>query len=88
MRLVLHRGDREVLEDRLKERVVRSWSQSSELASHVMETGHRIGWEEAAILSKERVYFNRIFKEAWFSRVSGSSNRVFHQLDGTWSGLF
>jgi len=68
-------------------RAVRQWSVSSEVATHVSETGHGINWEMAENLSHEPFHFRRIFKESWFSKVHGSGNRVFHDLDVAWNGL-
>ena len=68
-------------------RAVRDWVTSSEIANHVAETGHAMNWEASAILSLESHHFRRVFKEAWFTRVQGSGNRVFHELDGAWGPL-
>ena len=77
------------LRDRVQEhkRAVRNWSRSSEIANHVEETGHRVNWEGATTLTKESSHFQRVFKEACFSRSHNSGNRVFHQLDSAWDSL-
>ena len=77
------------LRERVQEhkRAVRTWSQSSEIANHVVETGHHMNWEGATVLTKEGNHFHRVFKEAWLSRVHSSGNRVFHQLDSAWDVL-
>ena len=78
------------LGERLAEhkRAVRQWSTSSEIAKHVMEEGHSVDWEAASIVAREGCYRKRIFKEAWFTKVHRSSNRVFTQVDETWDRLF
>ena len=70
------------LEERLKEhkRAVRSFVASSEVANHVIQTGHAMKWSGAECLTRESCYFRRIFKEAWHTRARGSGNRVFHNL--------
>ena len=45
-------------------------------------------WEAADVLTREKVHFRRIFKEAWFSKALGSGNRTFHELDREWFSLF
>ena len=75
------------IEERLVEhkRAVRQLATSSEIANHVLETGHRIDWEKYECLSQESSHFGRIFKEAWFSHKHSSGNRVFHDLDPAWN---
>ena len=68
-------------------RAVRNWSASSEIANHVAETGHDMKWNEVECLSREATHFRRIFKEAWYSKVHNSGNRVFHELDAAWIEL-
>ena len=44
-------------------------------------------WNEVECLSREATHFRRIFKEAWYSKVHNSGNRVFHELDAAWIEL-
>ena len=78
------------LRERLTEhkRAVRGCSSSSEIARHVWEKGHQMDWEREVVLLRERNYYRRIFKEAWFSRAYESGNRTFHELDQAWFPLF
>ena len=71
---------------RLKEhkRAVQNLSTASELVNHMLSADHRIDWEGAAVVCRESVYSKRIFKEAWYTRIHKSSNRVFHDLDVAW----
>ena len=69
-------------------RAVKNFALSSEIANHVLETGHRMDWEGASSLARERGCFRRRFKEAWFSKFYSSSNRTFHDLDPAWDDLF
>ena len=77
------------LKERLTEhkRAVSQFVTSSEVANHVLETGHVMDWDKAECLSHESSYSRRLFKEAWFSRVYESGNRVFHDLDAAWNTL-
>lgn len=77
------------LRERLAEhqRAVRNMSAVSEVANHVLENDHRIHWDGAHTLSFEPGRFHRLFKEAWFSKVRRSGNRVFHDLDKAWDRL-
>ena len=77
------------LKERLKEhkRAVSQFVSSSEVVNHVLETGHVMDWERAECLSRESSHSRRLFKEAWFSRVYDSGNRVFHDLDAAWNTL-
>ena len=78
---------RERIQVQEHKRAVRAWSQSSEIANHVAETGLHINWEGATVLAREGSHFHRVFKEAWLSEVHGSENRVFHELDSAWDSL-
>ena len=77
------------LSERLAEhkRAVRLWSTSSEIARHVTEESHAIDSESASIVARQSCYRKRIVKEAWFTKVHRSSNRVFAQMDGAWDKL-
>ena len=77
------------LHDRLKEhkRAIQNLHSSSELASHMLTTDHRVNVEGAEQVCTETFYNKRIFKEARYTKVFGSSNRVFHNLDTTWNAV-
>ena len=68
-------------------RAVRRLAASSEIANHVLETGHQMDWSNPECLSRESSHFGRLFKEAWFSQKFKSGNRVFYDLDPTWNGF-
>ena len=78
------------LAERLTEhkRAVKNCVSASEIAGHVWGEDHRMNWEGARVVAREGVHFKRLFKEAWLSRVHGSGNRTFHQLDSAWFPLF
>ena len=77
------------MEERLKEhrRMVASMSETSEIAKHVMETGHRMDWANAKILDRETKYGRRIFKEAWWTKQLESDNRTKCVIGGAWTPL-
>ena len=77
------------LKERLNEhkRLVRTFSTSSEVANHVLQTGHSMNWEAARILNRETQHYRRIIKEAWFTRSLNSGNKVFFELDPAWQGV-
>jgi hypothetical protein len=68
-------------------RAVRTMASTSEIASHVLDTGHSINWDAAVRIDRDRGFFKRRFKEAWHTRKHASSNRVFHDLDSAWDLL-
>ena len=76
------------LEDRLSKhkRAIRTSSERSEVAKHVLESDHRMDFDGVAIVCKERTHFKRIFKEAWVTH-RGGANKVFHSLDSAWEPL-
>ena len=77
------------LKERMAEhrRAVRECKETSEIASHVVESGHRMDWNGASVLEREVEYFKRGCKEAWWTRYFGSGNRTRWNLSGAWSGL-
>ena len=76
-------------DERLQEhkRAVRNLSTASELDDHILETGHGINWHMAKILNYESWHDQRLFKEAWYTKVFRSSNKVFYNIDHTWDPL-
>jgi hypothetical protein len=77
------------MKERMNEhrRAVRTFSDRSEVARHVLETDHRIDFGGAEIVTKERKFYKRIFKEAWVTEREGGANKVFHSLDPSWKSL-
>ena len=77
------------LKERLKEhrRMVTNMSDASEIARHVMETGHRMEWDKADILAKEENYGRRIFKEAWWTKKMRAGNKVKCNVDDMWDAF-
>ena len=58
---------------------------SSEIAKHVMDTGHLMEWTGARILEREVTYGKRIFKEAWWTRRLNAENRTKQVISDAWT---
>ena len=69
-------------------RAVRRFEETSEIAMHVAETGHRMDWTSAGVIDKEKDYFKRGFKESWWSSVYASSNRTRCEVSKVWRGFY
>ena len=74
------------VEERVSEhkRAVRSLEERSELAMHVAETGHGVDWAGVRMVDRERDYFKRGFKEAWWTLVFNSKNRTRCEVSDVW----
>ena len=74
------------LGERLKEhrRMVNNMNETSEIAKHVMETGHGMKWDMASILAREDGYTKRLFKEAWWTRKMKAGNKIKWNIDEAW----
>ena len=77
------------LKERMVEhrRAVREHKETSEIASHVTDTGHRMDWTGALVLEREKEYFKRGCKESWWTAFYGSGNRTRWTLSEAWSDL-
>lgn len=79
------------LEQRIKEhkRMVKNMeNERSEIAAHVLETGHSMNWEAATTLEKGQAFYGkRIFKESWWTKKLSSSNKVKCVVDDSWQRL-
>ena len=65
-------------------RKVRNMDLASEIACHVMDTGHGMDWLGARVLEKEHRYGKRIFKEAWWTEKLQAANRTKCVIDEAW----
>ena len=50
--------------------------EKSAVASHALSLGHRVGWEEAEILTQQSNYRKRLFSETWHIEKSANFNRM------------
>jgi hypothetical protein len=57
---------------------------SSEVARHVWEEGHRLDWAASGPLDQEGRWKRRQIKEAYWSQKFSSSNKVFYTLSDAW----
>ena len=75
------------LQERQKEhaRAIRDMDiDRSEIAKHMMETGHRVDPQAASIIDRESDWRRRVAKEAFWTRNLGSKNKVKHDIGTSW----
>ena len=74
------------VEERVSEhrRAVKNFEERSELAMHVAETGHGVDWAGVSVIDRERDYFKRGFKEAWWTSVFRGGNRTRCVVSDVW----
>ena len=71
-----------------QKRAVCRFEETSEIAMHVAERGHRMAWANAGVIDKVKDYFKRGFKESWWSSVYyESSNRTRYDVSKVWRGI-